>query len=140
MISRIYPWLYLGNCASGSSHDTLRHLSINTIVNVHEEHKNSIVTDINGFQIPLIEAPGNKWRTVVQILDLLHNIRTRGSVLVHCCGAVSRSPFVVLCYMVVKEKMTIDQASRKLSHLHPTTNINPHLIELLQKNEASTRP
>ncbi len=87
-----------------------------------------------------IEAPGNEWGTVVKILDLLQNNRTRGSVLVHCCGAVSRSPFVVLCYMVIKEKMTIDQASRKLSYLHPTTNINLHLIELLKKNEASTRP
>ncbi len=140
MISKIYPWLYLGNCTSGSSHVALRHLSINTIVNVHEEHKNSIVTDIKGFQIPLIEAPGNEWGTVVKILDLLQNNRTRGSVLLHCCGAVSRSPFVVLCYMVIKEKMTIDQASRKLSYLHPTTNINPHLIELLKKIEASTRP
>ncbi len=140
MISKIYSWLYIGNCTSGSSHATIRHLSIKTIVNVHGEHNNSSMTDIKGFQIPLIEAPGNEWGTVVKILNVLHDNRTHGSVLVHCCGAVSRSPFVVLCYMVIREKMTIYQAYSRLSQLHPTTSINPHLIELLQRNEPSTRP
>ncbi|MCH8022732.1 MAG: dual specificity protein phosphatase family protein [Thaumarchaeota archaeon] len=139
MISKIYPWLYIGNCSSGSSHATHRHLSIKTIVNVHEEHKNSILTDIKCFQIPLVEAPGNEWRTVVKILNILDDNRIHGSVLVHCCGAVSRSPFVVLCYMVTREKMTIYQAFRRLSHLHPTTSINPNLMELLQRNASGIR-
>ncbi|MFQ6011803.1 MAG: dual specificity protein phosphatase family protein [Nitrososphaerales archaeon] len=139
MISRVYQWLYLGDCGSGCDNEILKYLSIRTTVNVHREHSCTNETEVNRVQIPLVEAPGNKWRSIVRILDVLDDRRIQGSVLVHCCGGISRSPFVVLCFMVVRKKVSFQRALERLSQLHPITRIDPHLIAMLQRNEAEVK-
>lgn len=136
MILQLLPWLYVGDCGSGSDQAALERLGVRTVVNVHG-HEDSELNGIEQFQFRLIDGEGNSWQTVLKILDVMDEWKRVGKMLVHCCGGVSRSPFIAVSYLTVKEGVSIDKALYTVAKKHPYLSIQPSLISLLRENLTS---
>jgi len=133
LLIQILPWLYVGSCSSGSDSDSIRRLGIKTVINVHS-HVDQEVDCVRYIQIPLVDGSKNSWSTILKILEAVEAGRRRGRVLIHCCGGMSRSPFIALSYLTVREGMDIDSALYLISQQHPRVSIHPGLIDLLRQN------
>jgi len=135
LLIQILPWLYIGSCSSGSYQDSLQQLGVKTVINVHS-HVDPEYDGIKQLQIYLRDGPGNDWKTIMEVLEAVDIGRRSGRVLVHCCGGLSRSPFIALSYLVVKEGMDTDTALYLVSKRHPYLSIHPSLLDLLRQNTA----
>ncbi len=135
LINQVLPWLYVGDCESAWDAMIQNGLAVKTIVNLHE-HDDPDLDGIKQFQFSLVDGEGNSWETISEILDIIDERRKAGNVLVHCCAGMSRSPFIILSYLVVKEGKQIDQAMNLIEERYPRRSINPHLISLLKENLA----
>ncbi len=137
MINQVLPWLYVGDCESAWDAMIQDGLAVKTIVNLHD-HDDPDVDGIKQFQFSLVDGEGNSWGTIMEILDTIAERRKAGNVLVHCCAGMSRSPFIILSYLVVKEGKEIEQAMNLIDERYPRRSINPQLIALLKENQKST--
>ncbi|MFQ6134389.1 MAG: dual specificity protein phosphatase family protein [Nitrososphaerales archaeon] len=133
MIVQLLPWLYIGDCFSGSDQAALERLEVKTVVNLHS-HNDPELDGVEQFQFRLTDGEGNSWRTVQKILDIIDEQRKVGNILVHCCGGMSRSPFIAVSYLAVKEDVDIDKALYTVAKKHPYLSIHPRLIDLLIEN------
>lgn len=133
MIVQLLPWLYIGSCSSGSDQTVLKKLEVKTVINLHD-HDDPELDDTEQFQFQLTDGEGNNWQTVEKILDTIDERRRAGNILVHCCGGMSRSPFIAVSYLVIKEGVDIDEALYTVAKKHPYLSIHPRLIDLLREN------
>jgi protein-tyrosine phosphatase len=129
----VLPWLYVGDCGSGSDKTVLEEIGVRCVVNLHS-HEDVELDGVKQFQFRLIDGEGNSWLTVLKILDVIDAERKVGNVLVHCCGGISRSPFIIVSYLAVKDGVDIDYALNTVSQKHPYSSIHPALIDLLLAN------
>jgi protein-tyrosine phosphatase len=134
IVSKVLPWLYIGNCTSAHSIALLRQHHIKMVINLHDEHLDPIFDEIEYKLIPLVDGDGNKWERIEEILRVLDEGKKLGNVLIHCCGGMSRSPFVVLAYLILRQGWSMEKAIRWLKSVHPITNINPKLLIMLKAN------
>ncbi len=133
MIVQLLPWLYIGSCSSGSDQAVLKKLEVKTAINLHL-HEDPELDGVKQFQFHLIDGEGNSWPTVMKILGIIDEQRRAGNILVHCCGGMSRSPFIAASYLVIKEGVDIDDALYTVAKKHPYLSIHPRLIDLLREN------
>lgn len=134
IVSKVLPWLYIGNCTSAHSITLLRQHHIRMIINLHEEHSDPIFDDIEYRLIPLVDGDGNNWEDIEKILKVMDEGKKLGNVLIHCCGGMSRSPFITLAYLVLRQGWSMGKALTWLKNVHPITNINPELLAMLKSN------
>ncbi len=107
-----------------------------TVINLHD-HDDPELDDTKQFRFQLTDGEGNNWQTVEKILDTIDEQRRAGNILVHCCGGMSRSPFIAVSYLAVKEGVDIDRALYTVARKHPYLSVHPRLIDLLIENLAS---
>ncbi len=138
LITQVLPWLYVGDCGSGSDKTVLDELGVRRVVNLHS-HDDAEMDDVKQFQFRFIDGEGNSWLTVLNILDVIEAERKGGNVLVHCCGGISRSPFIIVSYLTVKEGADVDYALNTVAQKHPYSSIHPALMELLTTNHNGRR-
>jgi protein-tyrosine phosphatase len=134
LINQLLPWLYVGDCESAWDAMIQNGLAIKTIINLHD-HDDPDLDGVEQFQFSLVDGEGNSWETIKEILDIMDERRRAGNILVHCCAGMSRSPFIILSYLVVKEGKEINQAMNLIDGRHPRRSINPHLIALINENQ-----
>jgi len=132
LIIQILPWFYIGSCTSGSDQNMLKKLGVKTIVNVHQHYDPKIDT-MEQFHFTLIDGEDNDWETIMQILEIVNEQRSMGNILVHCCAGMSRSPFIAVSYLVVKEGLDVDKALQIVAEKQPFISIHPGLMKLLRK-------
>ena len=109
-IVQIVSGLFLGNKHASSELDLLKSLNIKYIVNVGGG-KNLYETELCYHKITLDDSCD------VSILpyfedacDFIDQSLKRGNVLVHCRGGFSRSPTVVVAYLIKFYRMTFEDA------------------------------
>ncbi len=132
MIIQIFPWLYVGSCTSGSDQSVLEELEVKTVVNVHQ-HYDPKINAVNQFHFTLIDGEDNDWKTIMDILEIVHEQRNIGKILVHCCAGMSRSPFIAVSYLVIKEGLDVDQALEVVAKKQPFISVHPGLMKLLRE-------
>ena len=133
MIIQIFPWFYVGSCTSAKDKSILDDLEIKTVVNVHQHYDRKLDT-VNQFHFTLSDNEDNDWKIIMQILDIINEQRKLGKILVHCCAGMSRSPFIAISYLSVKEGVDVDEAKQIVAEKQPFLSVHPGLMKLLRKN------
>lgn len=85
----------------------------------------------------MVDGGSNQWKEVEDVISLMEGAKEKGNILVHCCGGMSRSPFVALCYMVIREGQSLTDSHEALRKGHKPTKINPNLLRMLAERLES---
>jgi len=75
--------------------------------------------------------PVDNYYHVLKELDEV--VRNDSTVLVHCRGGFSRSPFIVALYLVYRHGVSIDNAISMMKKFHPITNIQPDMVRCFKE-------
>jgi atypical dual specificity phosphatase len=66
--------------------------------------------------------------------------RPKGVVLVHCMGAIHRSPCICIAYLVRYERMSLEAATALVQAKRPAVRLRPEWEEQLRQWEARWQP
>lgn len=90
--------------------------------------------------VELIDGHGNDVRQLQQAVCYLHDLLTRGPVLVHCMQGVSRSPLVVASYLADRTGRPFEECLEEVSLVRKRTCLQPGLLELRRAYETAIQP
>lgn len=65
--------------------------------------------------------------------QFIHEALKTGNVFVHCSAGVSRSPTLVMAYLIDHLAFTADEALKKMREVHPPTHPNPSFLTRLRE-------
>ena len=69
--------------------------------------------------------------TFVPVFDFIERNRKEGNVLVHCTSGISRSPALLIAYMMQKYNINFDQALERIRNKRPCAEPNGCFIKQL---------
>ena len=130
------PYLYLGPCSAASSPIFLNHEGITHILSIGKTPKEHF-PNITYERIPLTDEPDSLIAPGIAIaVNFIDAVRVTGSkVFVHCSAAISRSPTILVGYLMQREGMKLHQALGTVIRLRPTAHPNPGFILQLKEME-----
>ncbi len=136
-MSEILPGLWLGDFDDSKSHIFLRAIKATHILNCAEEFHGNLTAASLGIcvkRIPMIdEEDSSSFQQITeaaQILDLWYS--PSNSILVHCAAGVSRSPTVVMAWLILYRRYTYDQAYTLVVKKRNCIRPNPFFTLLLK--------
>lgn len=158
----VYPNIYLGDVATALCIGLLKEMGVTGVVNAAQgvmcdwNYVNTKESYYSGKGISFLGVPAIdlKWYPIHQhfeeTVDFMDNIinKQKGTVLVHCVQGISRSATLVIAYLILKKRMTIEQAVQTISRkrfVAPNEGFTEQLIELndgvhgLHFDNSSTR-
>lgn len=131
----------IGNCDDAIRLDDLRTAGITGILsltgwpnNAHNRH------GLHWRCVGLIDGFGNEIARLQEAVWQLHELATRGTVLVHCMEGVSRSPLVVASYLADKAARPFEECLSEVAGLRKWVRLQPGLLELRRAYEAAIAP
>ncbi|CAK4080490.1 unnamed protein product [Aphanomyces euteiches] len=131
-LSEVALGLFLSGGASAKNLPLLREHGIAAIVNVGGgkcHFANAIVYNKIGL---LDKSDANILPHLHNACDFIHNqLQSSANVLVHCMGGFSRSPTVVVAYLVKYRQLSVDDALTVCRLAHPRANPRPNFIAQL---------
>ncbi|MBI2865352.1 MAG: dual specificity protein phosphatase family protein [Chloroflexi bacterium] len=89
-------------------------------------------------QVDLIDGEGNSPEDIRRAVDYLEALARTHKVLVHCAEGVSRSPFIVACYLARAERKKISVAIAEVAEKRPRTRIDAGLLKMAQLLETQS--
>nr|ACO12153.1 Dual specificity protein phosphatase 3 [Lepeophtheirus salmonis] len=143
---QVYPGIYLGDAYTAMCIKVLKELNITAVLNasqgtmsdwnyVNTKASYYVNSNIAFFGIPAVDLkhyPINQH--FQERADFIHKvIQNRGVILVHCVAGISRSASMVLAYLIIKKKMTLEEAIntvKKKRSIAPNEGFLEQLIEL----------
>ncbi|XP_010532999.1 PREDICTED: protein-tyrosine-phosphatase IBR5 [Tarenaya hassleriana] len=130
--SEILPeFLYLGSYDNASRSELLKTQGISHILNTvplcQNLYKNSFT--YHGLQ----DEKVLQFDDAVQFLDQCEKDKAR--VLVHCMSGKSRSPAIVIGYLMKRKGWRLDQSYQWVKERRPSTDISPEFYQQLQEYE-----
>ncbi len=131
-ICEIVPsFLYLSSKQSSKNFESLQHYKITHIVNVAgKQHFPSQFIYLRSHFSDTSDAP--LLEHLPAILEFIESAeQLGGKVLVQCFGGVSRSPAVVVAWLIKKNGMQVDEAIEFIKKRRPGININKGFLEQL---------
>lgn len=144
--TEIFTYLFIGNERDASSQETLKELGITHILNVTSHipfHFEDSMT------CKRLQASDSGSQNLKQYFDeavsFIESVRlNNGRVLVHCQAGVSRSPTIVMAYIIAVHGQSLKDAfsyvhSRR-SIISPNLNFMGQLLEFSQRNNHSDMP
>ena len=142
--SKILPHLYLGGHEMTTEADTLKTLNITHILSITVDSYNHFPTQFSYQQFPLLDSAE---ADIVSIFEpafaFIESARAQGAAcLVHCSFGMSRSPSVVLGYLMYSEKMSLAQAMIHVKGQRPVTAPNHgfmHQLVVYEEQLCGTR-
>jgi protein-tyrosine phosphatase len=127
----INPFLYLGGMYARQNPWVLDHLGITHILNVAaEQHLDTIHLTNSNINVKHIPAEDHENYNIRQNFDeafqfIEDALNTKnGRILVHCALGISRSPTIVIAYIMYRYGMMYQKAFQYVQNLRP--NINPN--------------
>lgn len=128
--------LYIGNIEAACNEELLQQLGIEVIVQVLSDTRETrIFKSFKYYEIGVADWPTvNITKYLPAAISFIHtNLRLGKKVFVHCVAGVSRSPTVVIAYLMVSRKMSYDQALAFVQERRPVVNPN-HGFEMQLRN------
>lgn len=124
--------LFLGNKSTGSDAELVRKFGIEAICNVGAGKPK--LTNVATLKVSLPDRPDADLKSILdEAVDFIHSHIEKGeSVLVHCQGAVSRSPSVAIAYMLKYCNMTFEESLHLIQQKRPACRIRPEFKLALQ--------
>ncbi|XP_065209691.1 dual specificity protein phosphatase 10-like isoform X3 [Planococcus citri] len=137
--SRVLPYLYLGNAKDAADLSLLQRLGITRVLNVTSQipgyHEQSGITYK---QLPANDSGHQNLKQYFeQAFEFIEEARkSNNSVLVHCQAGISRSPTIVIAYVMKYRQLSMIEAYKLVkstrSIISPNLNFMGQLLELEQ--------
>eukprot|EP01006_Ploeotia_vitrea_P056424 TRINITY_DN68099_c2_g2_i2.p1 TRINITY_DN68099_c2_g2~~TRINITY_DN68099_c2_g2_i2.p1 ORF type:complete len:202 (-),score=2.30 TRINITY_DN68099_c2_g2_i2:1287-1892(-) len=144
--SHILPYLWIGDAAAAANATKLQQHNISHVLNVSREPNSSLGSGVETLQIPICDKIAEPIsESFPAVIDFIRKAKeSGGSVLVHCKGGVSRSPTVVMAYLMnqygMSYKKTMDFVMNKRPRVYPNLGFDLALMqysEQMQQKWAS---
>jgi len=130
---QILPHVFLGTVYSSRENEYLQTLKITHIVNCAREADNLFPSEFRYLNIPVGDRANEKiytyFREACNFINRAKGIG--GTVLVHCLGGISRSPTVILAYLIFEYKMSLSKAFFYVKGIKPRIEPNPGFMNQL---------
>ena len=135
-VSEIIPKkLYLGNYDTAKSKETLEKHKISHILTCGKYMEKHFEDNFNYLQLDLEDIIEEN---IIRYFDITYKYIDSGeTVYVHCNAGVSRSPSIVIAYLMKKEKMTFIEAFNKVKACRECVFPNESFVEQLKKFEET---
>ncbi|KAJ3504507.1 hypothetical protein NLJ89_g7898 [Agrocybe chaxingu] len=135
--------LYLGPCSSASSVAFLTANSINHVLSIGITPSPK-VDDVTYHRLGLNDSASSSITSTIDaatkiIDDALKSKGGTGRILVHCSAGVSRSPTVVVGYLMKQRGMTLREALGLVLRARPQVSPNPGFLQQLKDLEVELR-
>ena len=137
LMCQVLPWLYLGSQEAAGDEDLLRQHKISHILNVgnismgREQWTWRLVER----SLELQDTPEQRIdRAVAEATKFLQECEARGGrVLVHCSAGESRSPTLVIAFLISTRGCTFLEAFSLVKERRPSINLNPSFVAQLKQ-------
>jgi len=142
----VQPGIYLGDASTALCIGNLQEMAVTAVLNAAYgsmsdwNYVNTKAIYYTGVGIEFLGVPAIdlKWYPICNHFEeasnfIDHVIKSQGIVLVHCVQGISRSATLVLAYLIMKRKMTIQQAMEAVRikrSIAPNEGFIQQLIEL----------
>ena len=139
--SKILPHLYLGGHEMTTDCATLRTLNISHILSITIDSYNHYPGEFAYQQLPILDSvDANILHILPMSIQFIESAKEAGGAcLVHCSFGMSRSPSIVLGYLMHTEQMSLAQAVRKVKGSRPVTAPNYGFMQQLANYEIELR-
>jgi len=132
-MTEILPHIFVGNILDAQNLDRLNKNGITHIVNSTPDLPFFWEKKYNYLRIDVLDLPSQNIRKhfdkAFQFIDDALHIKNN-NVLVHCSAGISRSPTIVLAYMIKKYNMKLDEAFNEMRQKRQI--IDPNISFILQ--------
>jgi protein-tyrosine phosphatase len=133
IIYKILDGVFLGNFKTSTSKTTLGNYNISHILCVGHEMENLIKKDFTHMKLNVADTDDEDILAEFQsAYEFIEEGREKGGVLVHCYGGISRSPTIIIAYLIQKLKIPFEQAINMLKEIKSDINPNEGFIEKLR--------
>ena len=130
----ILPNLYLGSKTNAHSLNELKYFQIKTVFNVAYEIQKPLTNELK--YIRCYWDDHHDFDILVdldEIVDQIHgDVSKNNAVLIHCAHGISRSPTVIIGYLIKYLNMSFNDARKHVKLLRHNVNPNKGFIEKLK--------
>jgi predicted protein tyrosine phosphatase len=135
--TKILPHLFLGGHEMTTERDMLNQLEVSHILSITVDSYNHFPDQFTYKQLHLLDSAE---ADILGILEpafaFIEEAKIQGKAcFVHCSFGMSRSPSVVMAYLMKSEKVSLAEALQKVKSLRPVTAPNHGFIEKLLSYE-----
>ncbi|KAL7059121.1 hypothetical protein AAHC03_013074 [Spirometra sp. Aus1] len=143
-VSRVLPYLYLGNYQDATNLPLLKKLGVTHILNVTQDLPLAF-EKTHSFQylrLPALDcAEQNIYPLFEKAINFIDGAREVGGVvLVHCFAGISRSASIVMAYMLYHSPLTVLEAYKLLQSFRPIAEPNFAFLGQLDSFRRLTSP
>ena len=112
--SKITATIYIGDMNHAKSLETLKKLEITHIVNVTKDVPCLFDKDFEYYRVPIDDVLSENIVSVlfdvIKFIFTATNSHSNAKIFVHCAAGVSRSPAIVIGYLMWKDKLSFEEA------------------------------
>jgi len=140
-VAQVMAGLCLGSQDVTQEVDILKKYGITDIVSLGVEVLHLESYSVNYHFIPILDLPETELLSVLnQVLPLIHDLISKNRVVfVHCNAGVSRSPSVVIAYLIKFQGMCFQDAFELVRSKRASTKPNAGFLEQLKNLEKQSR-
>ncbi|XP_075878262.1 dual specificity protein phosphatase 18 [Nelusetta ayraudi] len=129
--SQVTPTLFLGGAEAPRNASLVSKKGITLIVNATLNHVSPAYPGVECVRVPVPDLPSARLGDHFdRVAERIHSNRTGGT-LVHCAAGMSRSPALVMAYLMRHRGVTLCQAHRWVRGSRPEVRLNAGFWEQL---------
>ncbi|OMJ69711.1 hypothetical protein SteCoe_32499 [Stentor coeruleus] len=138
---QIIPGLFISDSPCASNINFLLDKSISHILICAKELNPKFPKDFNYRKLDILDTKRFNLKPYFDeaIRFIQSALNSRENVLVHCNLGISRSPSIVIAYLIYQCDMSYSKAFRYISKLHPTAYPNPSFVKQLKIFESNRK-